>query len=388
MALSLGFAGCGFSAQLGADEVPPEAGSNDGGPDARPLDGCTTFSTVVDTCMVGAYGPGLTITGNRRYDTVSHTLADDPSGNNATTPMFFETTIGGNPITLVVVDGFAIDGSAKLRVTGARAFGVVSTAAIQIMGTLDGTNGGAGARSLQTCINAGSQGRDGADNNAGSGGASGGGGGAFGSPGGRGGKGDNNGANLMGGAGGSTIAYQATIIGGCVGGKGGSQGGGGAGGAGGLGGGAVFLTSAASIGVSGVINVGGGGGSKGNAVDGGAGGGGAGGAILLESSTVSVSGVIAANGGSGGGGAGNTSGTDGGTGLPSQTSAPVGQSTSTGGANGGAGGARAQPGGLQPADAAGGGGGGGGGAGRISIKCTAPSLTGTVSPNPATWPGS
>ncbi len=175
MALSLGFAGCGFSAQLGADEVPPEAGSNDGGPDARPLDGCTTFSTVVDTCMVGAYGPGLTITGNRRYDTVSHTLADDPSGNNATTPMFFETTIGGNPITLVVVDGFAIDGSAKLRVTGARAFGVVSTAAIQIMGTLDGTNGGAGARSLQTCINAGSQGRDGADNNAGSGGASGGG---------------------------------------------------------------------------------------------------------------------------------------------------------------------------------------------------------------------
>jgi hypothetical protein len=273
-AVWLALGGCSFSTGVPNGGTPGEAGMLiDGQPtqsDSSPLDGCTTFSTVVDTCNVGAYGPGMSIAGDRRYDTVTHVLSDD-DGNNPSTPMFRETSIGGNPITLLVADGFTIQSLARLRVVGARAFGVVSTGTISITGTLDATAGGAGARSAASCAaSAGGLGTNGND------GAGGGGGGAYRGDGGVGGKGDNNGTPRDGGPKGEKTTLAATIIGGCPGGKGGNNGGA-IGGNGGAGGGAVFLTSAQTMTITGIINVGGAGGIHGNATDGGGGGGSGGG---------------------------------------------------------------------------------------------------------------
>ena len=389
-ALSLLLASCSFSTEIPDPNAMGEAGVASDGmqvqADATPLDGCTTFSTVVDTCNVGAYGPGMSINGMRRYNTDTHELSDD-NGSNATTPMFRETMIGGNPITLLVVDGFTIQSMARLRVTGSRAFGIVSTGTISITGTLDGTAAGAGARTAMVCDDfAGEPGRS---NNQGSGGGSGGGGGGYREVGGRGGTGDNNGAQLAGGDGGEKANLAPTIIGGCPGGRGGNQMGGGTGGDGGGGGAGIFLTSAMTIGVGGAINVGGGGGKLGTAADGGGGGGGSGGMILVEAPAVTVTGTLAANGGSGGAGSGNLAGTDGGSGLAASGSAPVGQAATGGGGgggDGGAGGSNGQNNGQQPANANGGAGGGGGGVGFISVKSLAQTITGTVSPSTTPWP--
>jgi hypothetical protein len=382
LAVSLGLAGCSFSTELPNGDLPGEAGTNPDGMqvqvDARPLDGCTTFSTVVNTCNVGAYGPGMSINGNRTYDTVTHVLSDD-NGNNPSTPMFRETTVGGNPITLLVADGFTIQNMARLRVVGARAFGVVSTGTISITGTLDATAGGAGARSAASCAAlAGGPGTNGND------GAGGGGGGAYGGDGGVGGKGDNNGTPRDGGMKGQKTSLAATIVGGCPGGKGGNNGGA-TGGNGGAGGGGVFLTSAQTMTIIGIINVGGGGGLRGLATDGGGGGGGSGGQILLESMVVTITGVLAANGGGGGGGAGGSAGTDGGTGVAATSAAPAGQTTSTGGTSGTPGAAGGNHDGIQPGDANGGAGGAGGGVGFISVKSTSPP-GGIVSPSTTPWP--
>jgi hypothetical protein len=132
LAMSLLAAGCSFSTQISNPTDDGGTTTSDGQmvqADALRLDGCTSFSTVVDTCNVGAYGPGMSINGNRRYNTDTHVLSDD-NGANPTTPMYRETTIGGNPITLLVADGFTIQTVSRLRVVGTRAFGVVSTGTI------------------------------------------------------------------------------------------------------------------------------------------------------------------------------------------------------------------------------------------------------------------
>ncbi|MBL0217450.1 MAG: hypothetical protein IPQ07_26700 [Myxococcales bacterium] len=394
LALSSLAAGCGFSApavQTGDDTTLPEAGMGSGSDaaidaqiDAVPIDGCTSFSTVINTCTVGQFGPPLIVTGNRQYDTDTFTLSDDPGGGNATTPTHREEMIGTGPVTFLVTGGFTLALNAKLRVVGSRAFGVISSGSITLVGNLDASNGGAGARTAAMCQA--SAGVAGANNNAMSGGASGGGGGGYGAAGAKGAKGDNNGAQLNGGNGGTAITLAANILGGCPGGKGGNDGaGGGTGGNGGPGGGAVFMTGALDITISGSINAGGGGGARGNAIDGGAGGGGSGGQILLEAQTLVVSGAVAANGGGGGGGAGNSSGANGQNGQASATAASGGNNGGAGSA-GSNGGAKAQPQPPQPGDAGGGGGGGGGGVGFVTLKHAAPIVSGVVSPNATTWP--
>jgi hypothetical protein len=391
LAIVLCLAGCSLSKTLGAasgDDMPGEAGTTtqpEAGmePDAPTMPNCESFSTVVNTCAVGAMGPALSVTGSRRYDTNTHIFSDE-LGNNASTPMFFETTIDGAQMTLLVVNGFTINGASTLRITGSRGFGVVSMGAITIAGLLDG-RGGAGGRTMSDCQ--GSAGANGANNNQATGGASGGGGGGYGAAGGRGGVGDNNGAQLMGGAPGA-IDPLLSLFGGCPGGRGGNQGGGGQGGNGGGGGAAIFLVSATSITVTGgggAINAGGNGGRLGNGVDGGGGGGGSGGVILLESTIMTISGQLAANGGGGGGGAGDSSGGDGTAGVTSPDPAPGG-GASGGGSAGGQGGERDQKAGVQPGNANGGAGGGGGGVGYISLICAAPAITGTISPARTPWP--
>ena len=384
--LAILLVGCKFSSEL----IPGDgADSIDDAPmvDARALDGCTTFSTIVSSCMVGAYGGPLSITGMKRYDTGSHLLSN-PDGSGATTPMFFETTIDGAPITLLVVNGFRVEMSASLRVVGPRAFGVVSPAAIEIIGLLDGTGtadvGGAGARNAGACGD--SAGRDGNDNNGTSGGASGGGGGAFRTAGARGGVGDNNDDQIVGGVGGVAVTTQPMqIIGGCPGGGGGDQGIVGNGRTGGDGGAAIFMTSAMSISVMGQINVGGGGGRGGGALEAGGAGGGSGGLVLLESPSVTVAGTITANGGAGGGGASDTTdGGDGQSGRPTMTAAMGGAANGNAGA-GGAGGVSATNPPAQPANANQGAGGGGGGVGYVFIKAPSPNVTGTISPGLSTW---
>jgi hypothetical protein len=213
-------------------------------------------------------------------------------------------------------------------------------------------------------------------------GAGGGGGGGFGSPGGGGGRGGNGftgttPAAVSGGAvaGNSTIS---PLRGGCSGGRGGiGSGDSGPGAAGGGGGGAVQISAAGRLEVTGgVLAVGGGGGVGSGAQDGG-GGGGSGGAIVLEGSPLAIDGaaVISANGGAGGAGqptpSGSQTSTPGADGLDSISASPGGEG-SDGGGTGGHGAARV-------ADATGGatgdsgvrgagGGGGGGGVGRIRVN--------------------
>lgn len=376
---------CTFSTNVNnsGDNAPPEEAGVTGNeppmPDARLLDGCTTFSTVINTCAVGAYGNALTINGNRRYNTETHILSDD-NGNNPSMPNYAEISINGNPITFIVVDGFTISMMSRLRVSGARAFGVVSSDTITIIGTIDAASGGAGNRTAAACgASAGGAGTNGTD------GAGGGGGGGYRGDGGMGGKGDNNGTPRDGGSKGTKVNLAATVIGGCPGGRGGNNGGGQNGGAGGLGGGAVFLTSAAAMTITGIINVGGGGGLHGSATDGGAGGGGSGGQILAEATTLTMTGILAANGGAGGGGAGGTNGTDGSPGVAAASAAPAGQTTSGGGSSGSVGAAGGNLDGIQPADANGGAGGAGGGVGYISL-ITQSTPGGIISPSTTPWP--
>jgi len=169
----------------------------------------------------------------------------------------------------------------------------------------------------------------------------------------------------------------------------------------GAGGGAIQLSSATHIRITGGITVGGGGGGGGKAQatgspqcdDSAGAGGGSGGAIVLQSPLVDVDGTIAANGGGGGSSGGDPNGDD----SPPEADGVDGQdgqlgsTRATGGidvgvwsAAGGAGGAIASVvNGSPNPDCDGNGGGGGGSAGRIVIATPSTGATtqsGTVSP--------
>jgi uncharacterized membrane protein YgcG len=185
------------------------------------------------------------------------------------------------------------------------------------------------------------------------------------------------------------------LRGGCRGGDGGKKGGGSSVAPAGAGGGALQISAAGHINISGsVLAVGGGGGVSSESQAGGAGGG-SGGAILLEGSNVGLgaSAVVSVNGGGGGAGqsGANTAGIAGEDGHAAASAALGGPMNGTGAA-GGAGG----PGAWRDADAGnggkpgvlsliyGGGGGGGGGVGRIRVH-NAPSCmpAGIFTPRPS-----
>ncbi len=164
----------------------------------------------------------------------------------------------------------------------------------------------------------------------------------------------------------------------------------------GVGGGALQISAAGAINISGVVSAAGGAGKGGTPVPAlvtmgsGANGGGAGGALLLEAPIVQLNGTgtLTANGGSGGEGAGPyTGGKDGVGGSPTSATPAAGPATflfvGGPGGNGAAGVTGATAGGDGAAVSSAGGGGGGGGAGRIRVNaqqrfCVV--LQGTVSP--------
>ena len=365
-ALLLLAVGCSF--RSGATS-PDAANSPIDAVDGPIVDGCMSFSVVVDTCAV-TFGSGMTMTGSHTYDTDTQLLDGGPG------PAF----VIQNGIVLWPVASFTLAAGGSLRVDGSMAFGIVATSTIEIDGLIDLTNDGGGHRSAADCGMS-----EGAVGETNPGGGGGGGGGGFRSVGGTGGPGNKDQSSghgvSVGGIGGIPVLTKpTTLIGGCDGGDGGVAGG--VSGAGGGGGGAILLAAVGTIAIAGVINTGGGGGAPGVGNGAGGGGGGSGGMILIDGHAM-LAGSLAANGG--GGGEGNN-GNAGQTGLASTTKAKGGTGGDPAGGDGAPGSAGTTLAGTNATDLQdGGGGGGGGGAGLIAT--TKPTTgSGTVSPAAQTWP--
>ncbi len=378
-------AGCNFSpATMGQDGGLRDDGQNDSRADAPPVDSappCTSYSSVFDTCALNRTGDSdIAISGTALYDTDEHTLSID--GGPPQHPKQVVVTTPAGPVDVLVARSFSLPSGAALRAKGSIPLGIAATGDVTIGGTIDVSNGGAGARSASLCLTS-----SGGNGTANSNGASGGGGAAFRGQGGAGGMGDAEALRSGGGSAGVAPANRpAGPRGGCNGGNGGN--GIAAGGAGGAGGGAFFVATPGTIVISGTVDAGGGGGSGGNTQYGGGGGGGSGGMILLECKIFELRGMLVANGGGGGEGAGAlNSGMAGANGLKSALRAPGGDGFSLFGGKGGSGGAQTiLDGGPSTEQPFGGGGGGGGGTGHIAAGCGSVTNTGTSSPILAPWP--
>jgi hypothetical protein len=233
--------------------------------------------------------------------------------------------VGPLPVILVVLGDATIDGT--LSAASSTATGVV---------------GAGGNASSCDATNLGKAGQ----------GKSGGGGGALGSAGGA-------GAGTDAGAGGlvASDVTEAPLRGGCTGGLGGSS-------AGGAGGGALQLTVAGTLTISGAVSASGGGGNAGpNA---GGGGGGSGGVVFLHAMNLTVLGAVTAGGGGGGGGGGaSNAGQDG---LVTTAAAAVGGTGSQKGGAGGTTGAAAIGLPADPNTSSEQGGGGGGSSGYVFLR--------------------
>jgi hypothetical protein len=371
-------AGCGFKPTPGGN------GPSDGGFEDAPdgavirMDGCSTFSTLFDTCTMAGGGSDVMLAGPADYDTGNNelTIGSDP----ATHPKHVLLQTPEGPIDILIASSFTLTG--KLRVHGTNAFGIAAENGITLDGQIDLTDAGAGARTDAKCT--GLVGLSGQMQSSHGGG--GGGGGLFGA-GGDGMSSTTTGAG--GGTGGNDIApVHDGLLGGCDGGKGGDGGGGGTGGEAGDGGGAILLATAATLMLTanGIVNTGGGGGHGGDK-NGGGGGGGGGGTIVIEATALVNGGAIASNGGGGGEGGDSNAGMRGQTGQASSARALGGFGTTT--AGGGGAGSLGGAGSMQNGDddtlvqANGGGGGGGGGAGFILIGRAI--ANGTISPPAIAW---
>ena len=271
---------------------------------------------------------------------------------------------GGADVVVLGMYGLDVTAAGSLRVQGSRPviLAVFDSATIagQLLSNAQLDTPGAGG-SLAAC--GASSGGNGSTSNGRGGG---GGGGGFGTAGAIGGRGDSTAGTVgaLGTAFGSVDAVP--LRGGCSGGNGGGTTGFGARGAGG---GALQLSVASSLRVSGTVSASGGGGRPGTANSSGGGGGGSGGSVLLEAAamTVTNSARLTSNGGSGGEGAdGNTNGGTGANGSTT-TNAPAPGGSGNNGGNGGNGGAAGTP-PTNGGDDNRGGGGGGGAVGRIRLN--------------------
>lgn len=331
--------------------------------------------------VVATVQPDLSLVGNCTA-VLDTALADGGvaiSGCGASMPPHVFVQQPGGPEALVLVVGeLTIHQNSTLRVQGRRPLIVAALEGISIAGKLSAD---APATPLAASLTGNCAGGSGS-----SGGSAtysgGGGGGAFGTASAKGGNGwwQSNGGARGSASGNDTLT---PLRGGCPGGKGG----GGGGGQGGQGGGAVQLTAALNIAISGTVTANGrgaGGGSRGSH---GGGGGGSGGGLLLESVTVTSSGRVTANGGGGGeGGDAASAGAAGEDGKDSTSAAGGGWSGAFCSGDGGGGGVRS----VVPATGgngwcwrSGGGGGGGGSVGRIRVNATTCAFSGTVSPAPS-----
>ena len=332
---------------------------------------CNTFQTLngAGTYIAAAKGKWK-ITGTVKLDTTT----------GAFTPAQPTSAVGvasGANMRVLTVETMDLDTGALLQATGSLPLLIVANDVVTIKGTLDvsasGTVPGPGGADGGGAGKAGS-GCGGGDPSAFLSGT----GGNGGSYGGKGGMGNSTTPKATCG-----LACPTPLTGGSGGGDGD-----GFSGTGGAGGGALQITAARSIIVTGKINAGGGGGQGGTKPSGNGGGGGSGGAIILEAPEVKIDGVTAANGGGGGGGASITQ-SDGGQGQNgaastlaagggsegvSTLSGKGGKGSSQTGVNGGD-----SP--TSPLFIAAGG--GGGGAGRICVRTKSGLFSGNGDISPA-----
>lgn len=227
------------------------------------------------------------------------------NGCGVTAQISTQMQANGSSIVVLTVRGLTVASGSSLRLVGSRPVAIAVYGDALVEGSIDASAAGAtpGAGGDLSCE--GSTGGNGSGNNFFGGG--GGGGGGFGTPGGVGGEGD----GARPGAGGAAHGGESLVplLAGCAGGPGGGCS------ARAAGGGAVQLSVAGRISVSGVIRVNGAAGARGCGSEGGGSGGGSGGAILLEARAIDAAPLaLEANGGAGGdssgaGGDGSTAAT-------------------------------------------------------------------------------
>jgi hypothetical protein len=330
----------------------------DAASDGTDGNGCTSFSSVFDTCTLPA---GIAMPGSATAYSTDTGLATINGTTTVAMPHMTIATAMGS-LDVVSLTSFVEDADGVLRITGVLPVAFAAVGEVEIPGRIDLSAGGAGTG----CDATGTGDNGVVQASAGDGG----GGGGNVELGGNGGGGDDHATLSHGG-----VAQPAGLHGGCAGGHGGDA----AAGAG-LGGGAFYLVAASSIAITGVIDASGGGGKGAGIPHGGGAGGGAGGLLALEAPEVTVSGQLDATGGGGGGGADS---------IAAGLAGKLG-STGGGGGNGASGNVGGRGGNGVASAAAGtmglpaaGGGGGGGAVGRITI--TSPTLmnTGSVAPPPS-----
>lgn len=305
--------------------------------------------TNFDPSDIGAGASGNAVELDCGVSTFDSTTGafDNWCGEPTPTPVTLTQT-GGPDIVILPMADFKLSEGATLTLTGDHPVVLAVFGDATIAGTLDASADGTvpGAGGNQSC--GGSQGADGDGDPARYSGASGGGGGGFGTEGGSSGDADTDHSDgLNPGASGGVVRGTpdlSPLLGGCAGGKAG-----GCDTAGGAGGGAVQVSAAGTLTISGSVLANGGDGSLpcGASDEGGGTGGGSGGGILLEASVVSNAGAtIRAAGGDGG---------------------PDGDFFHCGGKSGGAGSTDPAQGGRDGTDCVAGSPGGGGGYGRTSV---------------------
>jgi hypothetical protein len=267
------------------------------------------------------------------------------------------TQTGGPDAVLLSFTDLTLAAGSTLHVKGARPLIIAATGNVTIAGDVDVSAGAA------DCGGAGA-GQTGGDGDT----KGGGGGGSLATTGAAGGQGSmaqNTGGGGLPGAVDSTNLALVPLRGGCPGGIGhGSPA------TPAAGGGALQISAAGALVVSGTLNAPGLGGAKAPAIGNGGSGGGSGGVILLEGAVITLTGLaaIAANGGGGGEGGGLIfDGAAGTAGLFDGGAAPGG-STAQGGGGGGHGATQSQAAHIGDDATIGGGGGGGGGLGRIRLR--------------------
>jgi hypothetical protein len=327
--LAPGICGCGVS------DVDTDG---DGTPDCQ--DGCPVNASSTNAamgCGLGYVPPNVNVTLlNPNQADATTTFNCAAVLNTSGTPSFTTWCSGAMPqitihsqtngpeLVVVALRGLSIPSGGSLRIQGSRPAVIVVFGNASIVGTLDagasGTSAHAGGN--YSCgTSAGTNVNNGGNETGG------GGGGGFGTAGGRGGNGD----DTSGGNGGVTRGATTLVplLGGCNGGSAGGCTGRGAGG------GAIQLSVAGALTISGVVRANGGAGPGSCGSQYGGGGGGSGGGIRLEAASLTTSGsTIQANGANGG-----SSGTGGGGGSTSSgsTGGTAGNSSSAGGGGGGGG---------------------------------------------------
>jgi hypothetical protein len=397
----------GVAAAAAACTFAPSAGvPGDGGvtpSDARdamvaPIDGdpgqpdanCDTWPFTpkhFDPCGIGKPVPGqrpllLDLDGTYVYNTDTGVLTY-PGGAPATDVPI--ATLERN-VKTIWAEGVAIEVGATLRVEGTRSLMIVSSADINVRGTID-VSSTWNATIKMFDEGAGSQPSDCSATLPQAGGActeggGGGGGGGFSGAGGTGGGGASGRMcdgqdGIPGGDGGRVLTSPPSKIrGGCAGERGGNGDLAGLYGVGGAGGGAVHLVSQTRIDVEGAIHAGGAAGAGAEDHRSGGGGGGSGGFIGLEALDIEIdrTAILAANGGGGGGGTNGGPRDPGEDGKLSDEPATGGSGDS--GGNGGPGSAGSVKNGGQGGTGGRGGGGGGGGAGYIVVYQSDPVIAG------------